>query len=422
MFLRYIQIILLLTIIMHAAPKTYASLANELEPLQKDCKIYQNSTLLPKAIKNSCKKYSQKVSTAFKLGYKIDPYIDSDTVSEKKLNKYLKLLKDADEDRETLTPKIKREIIKARTGNHVQYYSQLIRGVNQLTLHHEDYIFMKQHQGELHDNPIFVKYMTMVDKRIQAKKQIKETKKLAKKKEREEHNKKILAEAQRDLEKQIAESKIKKTLPGELQKRYTGCKEGKPLDCAVLGGAYFEGRGIKRNLKHARLYYKKGCDIGQGLGYEVCCSELAWYYYEGKGGEQNANKAKYFYNKACQGGDNDGCKKYNRLNTLGTKELQFDMRIKSDYKYASLLCEQGNTIGCYHAGRMIADGEKIERNHSKARLLYKKACDGGNNEGCRELGILYLLGKGGDKNTYRGKELLNQACRATGDELACMLR
>ena len=147
-------------------PKVYASLGKELGVLQQDCKLLQESSLIPKEIQKKCKLYVAKVDTAFKFGYKLDSYIDSDNLSEAKLNKYLKLLRSAEEDRESLSRLLNNESYKARKQDNTKYYNQLILG-SQINLNAEDYIFMMQHPDEMKDNPRYIQYIAMAERKKQ---------------------------------------------------------------------------------------------------------------------------------------------------------------------------------------------------------------------------------------------------------------
>jgi hypothetical protein len=221
------------TISVNAAPKTYRSLSSQLEPVQIDCKIYQNTASVSTTIRNSCKKYNHKVKKAFNLGYKIDSYLDSDNISEKKLENYLTLLKDADKYREIITSQIGREIIVARTNSNIPYYSDLILGgVNHFKLGDEDYFFIKKNQSELQGNPICIEYMTNLEKKSQEKEEEKKriqfmkkekerlfakSKELKINKARKEKNNRLVTQALKDLENQ-KKRREKKLLYAKKQK------------------------------------------------------------------------------------------------------------------------------------------------------------------------------------------------------------
>jgi len=138
---KYLKLILLLTVSIQAAPKVFNSLGREMESFQQEnCKTYQMVTSLPEKIKKECSVFDTKVNNAFKVGYKLDPYIDNE-ISEKKLNKYLFLLQNLDKRKENILTLIYSEVKKARKQNNTKYYRQLIAN-NKTRLYSSDYEFM----------------------------------------------------------------------------------------------------------------------------------------------------------------------------------------------------------------------------------------------------------------------------------------
>ena len=80
---KYLILVLLTTTAMQATPKVFNSLGSDIESFRKDCKVYQEMSSLPIKIKKQCNVFNTKVNTAFNLGYKLDPYVDHDNISEK---------------------------------------------------------------------------------------------------------------------------------------------------------------------------------------------------------------------------------------------------------------------------------------------------------------------------------------------------
>ncbi|GAA6945327.1 hypothetical protein ID0086_04160 [Helicobacter pylori] len=59
----------------------------------------------------------------------------------------------------------------------------------------------------------------------------------------------------------------------------------------------------KQDFSKARKYFEKACDLKDGLG----CAFLGGLYYSGEGVEKNLIKAAQFYSKACKLGDRKAC-------------------------------------------------------------------------------------------------------------------
>ncbi len=96
MYYKYIKLILISTGLLQAAPQAFNSLGDELEAFQEDCRSFEKVSQLPLEIKEKCNAFYPQVHKAFEVGYKLDPYIDDDTINEKEVNRYLKLLRDLD--------------------------------------------------------------------------------------------------------------------------------------------------------------------------------------------------------------------------------------------------------------------------------------------------------------------------------------
>ncbi len=156
-----LKLILLSTILLNASPKAFDSLGNELEKFQKDCKDFQAISLLPSQIKKHCEGYISNVHKAFKVGYKLDPYIDTDNLNETELNKYLELLHQSDEKKSIILRLILLEKKKARQENNFAYYSQLIAKDN-VKLFHSDYEFMKKNIEIFGQNERYLSHLSFL--------------------------------------------------------------------------------------------------------------------------------------------------------------------------------------------------------------------------------------------------------------------
>ena len=158
MFHKYLKFILLSTVFIQASPKAFDSLGNELEVFQKDCTTYQKVSSLPAKIKKKCKNFNSQTNKAFKVGYKLDPYIDSDNISKKKLNRYLALLRKLDKRKEDILNLIYSEAKKARTQNNTKYYSQLIVN-DKIKLYSSDYEFMEKNKSIFGQNKRYISHI-----------------------------------------------------------------------------------------------------------------------------------------------------------------------------------------------------------------------------------------------------------------------
>jgi len=155
---KYISILLFSIVSIQAAPKVFNSLGNDLELFQhKDCKTYQEISSLPSEIKKECNMFDSKVNNAFKAGYKLDPYFDSE-IDEKKLNHYLSLLRDLEKGKEKILTLVYSEMKKARIKNDTDYYVELIDN-DTPRLYSSDYEFMAENKDVFLKNKRYLSHI-----------------------------------------------------------------------------------------------------------------------------------------------------------------------------------------------------------------------------------------------------------------------
>ncbi len=170
MFHKYLKFILLSTVLIQASPKAFDSLGNNLEAFQEECKSYKKITSLPAKIKTKCKIFNAQVNSAFKVGYQLDPYIDSDNMNVKKFDKYLTLLRKLDKNKEDILDLMYSEITKARKRNNPKYYSQLVAN-DKIRLYSVDYKYMGENKNIFGKNERYIshiKYLEALEEAQQA--------------------------------------------------------------------------------------------------------------------------------------------------------------------------------------------------------------------------------------------------------------
>lgn len=83
--------------------------------------------------------------------------------------------------------------------------------------------------------------------------------------------------------------------------------------CLAVDWAYFEGKGVEKDLKNSLTFYAKSCDLKFGRG----CAMVGGFYHYGVVVKKNIQKTKEFYGIACDLGEQDGCDEYKKLNEKG---------------------------------------------------------------------------------------------------------
>lgn len=161
MFHKYIKLILVSTALLQAAPKVFNSLGNELELFQKDCQTFQKISMISAEIQKECNAFDLQANNAFKTGYKLDTYVDSDYINEKALNRYLSLLRNLDNRKEKILGLVYVETRNARKENNFSYYGGLITNYK-VKLYDSDYEFMGEHKKIFSTNPRYISNITHI--------------------------------------------------------------------------------------------------------------------------------------------------------------------------------------------------------------------------------------------------------------------
>ncbi|MCW8821055.1 MAG: hypothetical protein OQK45_02420 [Sulfurovum sp.] len=150
-----------ISLLEQVSPKAFNSLGNELEAFREDCKTFQNISMIPVAIQESCNRYYLELNKAFEVGYKLDSSIDQENINEKELHAYLFMLRHLDKRKEKILGHIYAEASKARKENNFTYYRQLIANYK-VELYASDYAFMEQNIKIFSKNPRYVSHIKYI--------------------------------------------------------------------------------------------------------------------------------------------------------------------------------------------------------------------------------------------------------------------
>ena len=163
MFYKYLKLILVSTLFLQASPEVFSSLGDELEAFQKDCKEFEKLSSIPGKIKKRCQDFYPQLNKAFEVGYKLNPYVESDTIiNEKKLNRYLSLLRNLDSKKSNILFLVYSEVSKARKEKNFEYYSQLISNDN-IKLYSIDYEFMEKNEKIFSKNKRYISQLEYIE-------------------------------------------------------------------------------------------------------------------------------------------------------------------------------------------------------------------------------------------------------------------
>ncbi len=182
----------------------------------------------------------------------------------------------------------------------------------------------------------------------------------------------------------------------------SGCKGGDGEACSLLGVA--DDRS--GNLSEARTFYKKGCDLEDGLG----CTNLAHLDLEGT----DPAGALQSFTKLCGNGEAAACDDQGIVEARLPSQTRFGPRGEIVYKFN---CDQAMQAGCSAWGesRILPGGGG---DLAKAFEALKRGCDLGSTIACVNSGGLMYLGHGAKKDRPGAHGLFDKAC-AAGDPSGC---
>ena len=156
--------------------------------------------------------------------------------------------------------------------------------------------------------------------------------------------------------------------PSTLQQLQAEAERGNAQAQYVLGGAYYNGNGVARNLAQGAQWLLKAAEGG----YAPAQCDLGVMYQKGVGVDQSFDNAVKWYQKAAEQGDALACHNLGSLRAKGfwDKKLGFFQRMKlararSDYVQAYTWFTLAAKLG--HAPS-LKDKSVLERSMSPSQI------------------------------------------------------
>lgn len=92
------------------------------------------------------------------------------------------------------------------------------------------------------------------------------------------------------------------------------CNDGKMQYCVDLGMLYYNGEGVKKDIKKSQIFFTKACKNRVSRG----CYYLGYTFLRGgEGVEKNNKKAMLAFARACNIGSERSCVQYHKLKAKG---------------------------------------------------------------------------------------------------------
>lgn len=194
---------------------------------------------------------------------------------------------------------------------------------------------------------------------------------------------------------------------------------GPAAQCLALAERYQQGQVVQRDLGKARRLFEKACSRGAAVG----CTRAGWMYERESGGRPDLGKAASYFDRACHGHDADGCLFQARAYASGLGVPKSEERARSLTGQAVSLheqaCQSSDRRACLRLFEILARGDGLTRDLSRAIGFAERACSLGEKAACLPAGRWYLTGEGGRRDASRAADLLERACEGKGSALGC---
>jgi uncharacterized protein len=142
------------------------------------------------------------------------------------------------------------------------------------------------------------------------------------------------------------------------------------------------------------------------------CAHLGEAYAEAKGVPRDFERAAQYFQIGCETGDIGSC--------LGAAQIRkVGMGAKRDEALALRLflrvCDSGDQTACRFAGEMYETGSRtpgvVAKDEPKAAQVYDRACKNGEGPACSRLASMYEAGRGVKKDKRRAASLQKEGAR-----------
>jgi TPR repeat protein len=178
--------------------------------------------------------------------------------------------------------------------------------------------------------------------------------------------------------------------------------------CKMLGDIYYQGIGVKIDIKKALKYYEK---VPEELNKDILM-ELGDLYYD-ESSKSKSNKAKKWYLLAAE---HKNPKAYKRLGDIASISVRFGMTNEATGHYMCA-AKLGNAESQY----IIAEYYRKSYQYKQSFKWYKKSAEQGIVNAQYRLGSMIYTGAYREYDIKKGVQWLEQACENGSSEAAMQL-
>jgi TPR repeat protein len=178
------------------------------------------------------------------------------------------------------------------------------------------------------------------------------------------------------------------------------CELGLPLGCRNYGGRLDNGKGVTRDVPHAREVLLKACDAKDA----GACTKLGNILGEGDGSPKDPEGALRLYERGCSLGDPLACDNAQKLGGHG------DASPKWDVERTRTSCDAGFQLDCLELGKMYLYGRGVAVDPVKAFEIEMKSCEAKWPESCDQAARAFERGEGARRDVKAALRLYQKAC------------
>lgn len=182
-------------------------------------------------------------------------------------------------------------------------------------------------------------------------------------------------------------------------------KKGYAASMLAIGGLYYNGDGVGKDVSEALAWYQNAVDHGNTEAMDA----IGTLYLEGEGVPQSDAEAVRWFQRGADLHDATAIASLGRAYRLG-------QGVKKDQREAlrlyRLSAEMGSPNGMNNLAFMHQQGFGTKRDYSEAARLYRQAIElADDNAANWNLGLMHISGAGVNKSADRAAELFENAIR-----------
>ncbi len=163
-------------------------------------------------------------------------------------------------------------------------------------------------------------------------------------------------------------AKVDEVYQGKYDIYKMACEQDNEEACFILGllnlQSYAQNNNDRIYLKHGIGYLDKAC----AKNHEQSCVALGLLYISTSFEGRDEKSAMYYLDRSCALGNVLSC-----LSIAKYYEDEKHLDMQKTIKYLESACDKKNDEACGYAGIIYHDGKKVEADHQKAILFYKKS-------------------------------------------------